>query len=337
MVDGFRIPNLCRNSSLLLVVLLTQLTIAVVWLLGAYQNQWQSFGLWSFYAQWVVLSSCLCLCWSREWLARQKYMVGVLLSCSICLGVLLLVEFVSIFVMTGEFDWIDWSRFWPVFLAGIIIVCAILRFFILLEKFAVRSKAEAQSKIQALQSRIQPHFLFNSLNTIAELTAIDPKKAEQAIHALSMLFRIGLEEGKPTHSLEQELNLCKRYQELEEFRLGDRATIMWIVEVAAVEKWQVPKLILQPLLENAIKYSAQTGDQNDSSYVIVEVKETSKHLSILVENSVADQDEQVAGNGMAINNIQERLFVLYDDQFSFRVRSQNNTYRVIMRIPKQSL
>jgi two-component system sensor histidine kinase AlgZ len=222
----------------------------------------------------------------------------------------------------------------PIGLAGVIIILTVLRFFILLDKIAVRSKAEAQSKIQALQSRIQPHFLFNSLNTIAELTAIDPTKAEKAIHALSMLFRVGLEEGNPIHSLEKELNLCKRYQELEEFRLGDRATIMWIVEVESPDKWQIPKLILQPLLENAIKYSAQTGDKNNSSYVIVEIKETDKHLSILIENSVANQDEQVTGNGMAIENIQERLFVLYDDQFSFKVRNQDKLYRVIMRIPK---
>jgi len=334
MTDRFRIPNLCRNSSLLLVVLATELAVVVVCLLGSYQIEWQSFGLWSFYAQWVVLLSCLCLCWSRSWLARQKYTAGIMLSFLICLGVLLLVEFASIFVMTGEFKGIDWSHFWPIFLAGMIIIFSVLRFFVLLDKNEIRNKAEAQSKIQALQSRIQPHFLFNSLNTIAELTAIDPTKAEQAIHALSMLFRIGLEEGRPTHSLEQELSLCKRYQELEEFRLGDRATIMWIIEVATPEKWQVPKLILQPLLENAIKYSAQTSDRNDSSYVIVEIKETNKHLSILVENSVADLDEQQEGNGMAIENIKERLFVLYDDQFSFRVRSHNNIYRVIMRIPK---
>ena len=334
MADHFRIPKLCLNSSLLLVVLVTELTIAVIWLLGAYPNQWQSFGLLSFYAQWVVLGSCLSLCWLREWLARQNRMVGVLLSSIICFTVLLLVEFASTFVMTGEFGWLNWTQFWPIGLAGVIIIFAVLRFFMLLDKIEVRNKAEAESKIQALQSRIQPHFLFNSLNTIAELTAIDPSKAEQAIHALSMLFRIGLEEGNPTHALEKELSLCKRYQELEEFRLGDRATIMWIVEVEAPEKWQVPKLIVQPLLENAIKYSAQTGDQNDNSYVIVEIKETEQHLSILVENSVADQAEQSAGNGMAIENIQQRLFVLYDDQFSFRVRSQDNTYRVIMRIPK---
>lgn len=334
MVDHFRIPNLCRNSSLLLVVLVTELVVAVVCLLGANQVQWQSFGLLSFYAQWVVLLSCLCLCWSRQWLARQEYMTGVLFSFLICLGVLLAVEFASIFVMSGEVAWIDWQHFWPILLAALIVVSAILRFFTLLDKIEIRNKAEAQSKIQALQSRIQPHFLFNSLNTIAELTAIDAAKAEKAIHALSMLFRVGLEEGKPTHSLEKELSLCKRYQELEEFRLGDRATIMWIIEVAAPDKWQVPKLILQPLLENAIKYSAQTSDRNDSSYVIVEIKETNKHLSILVENSVADHDGQQTGNGMAIENIKERLFVLYDDQFSFRVRSHNNIYRVIMRIPK---
>ncbi len=214
---------------------------------------------------------------------------------------------------------------------SLLVSLLVLRFFALLSVLDRRSKAEAESRILALQSRIQPHFLFNSLNTISELTVVDPSKAEKAIGSLSMLFRAGLENQRNNHSLERELVLSKRYIELEKLRYGDRLTVDWTIEVNDAEQMKVPKLIVQPLLENAIVH----GEQHDGTInILVDVRESRNHLSFRLENAKSISESSRTGHGIALDNIRERLLVLYDDQHTFQVKSSDDLFVVLMRIPK---
>jgi two-component system sensor histidine kinase AlgZ len=199
-----------------------------------------------------------------------------------------------------------------------------------------RHKVEAQARLQALQSRIRPHFLFNSLNTISELTATEPEQAEQAIASLSSLFRASLDEAKNMHTLDSEIHLCERYLELERWRLADKLEIEWINSIENTRTWQVPKLILQPLLENAVMHGA---DKYGCVKLTIDLRESKTDLSIKVVNSQGIKDQsnnQNKGNGIALNNIRERLFVLYDDQQAFRIRNDPDKYQVIMRLPKKA-
>ena len=194
-----------------------------------------------------------------------------------------------------------------------------------------RNRAESESRVKALQSRIQPHFLFNSLNTISELAATQPEQAEQAINSLAMLFRASLENNRKTHTLANELKLCERYIELERWRVADRLDIVWDVHIKDASHWSIPKLVIQPLVENAILHGVQADGAID---IWVDVRETSRHLSLKIENKLGVSGDPAGGHGIAIDNIRERLIVMYDDQQSFRVKRSADRYSVFMQIPK---
>jgi len=337
-VDPIHVPNICRNSDLLLIVVMVELAAFVI-SLGIYERNFVvQLGVVSLYLQWWALVSLALLCSLR----------GVIVGLSRLLGgativLLIMVPFISIelffqyyFGLLEADVWLDTVRFWRLFGCALICSLVFVRLITLAGEIDSRNKAEAESRIQALQSRIQPHFLFNSLNTISELAATDADKAEDAIQALSMLFRVSLEENSNTHSLQKELKLCERYLELEIWRVGDQVSISWDVSIAQPELCQVPKLILQPLIENAIKYGVEPSISDDTPVDIeISVKETQKDISIKVRNPVADlPPDTVRGNGIAIKNIRERLFVLYDDNHSFKINSSKGYYQVLMKLPK---
>jgi len=327
------IPNLCRNSNVLAIILVTQATVIVAWLLGINGFQWNVLGLWSLYSQWVVLLATFFLCLCRHQIAKLPYGLGCLLILLICSAALLVVELVTGLWITGFTQWnVDLNRLFRLLIVTLFISFGLLRFFAFLAALEHHNQAEAQSRIEALQSRIQPHFLFNSLNTISELTVSEPEQAEQAIHSLSMLFRASLENEQKQHSLESELNLCRRYIELETWRLSDRLTIDWHLGINNEKEWGVPKLLIQPLIENAIVHGQQINGKIEIS---IDLRESSKHLSLMIENTKSADVQNVSkGHGIALNNIRERLQVLYDDQQTLRVKETDTSYSVLVRIPK---
>lgn len=315
-------------------MLVGELCVLIVCLLNFESANWQTFGIWSLYTQWLLVLFCAAICTARRWLVQQAYFLGL---AGVVLAFLLSLAAVELTAMLFFADQLapqfDWLRLCRVVLAGLVALALVIRFFGLLSTLESRNQAESQARIQALQSRIQPHFLFNSLNTISELAAKHPDSAEKAIQALSMLFRVSLEEGNSLHSLTKELRLCERYIELERWRIGDRIAIVWQVDVGSTDQIEVPKLLLQPLIENALKYSAESSFSNKVE-ISISIKETTKYLSIKIVNPVSQDHRPEGGHGIAISNIRERLSALYDDQQSFKVRRNLKQYQVIMRIPK---
>ena len=196
----------------------------------------------------------------------------------------------------------------------------------------VIDKEYIESRLRSLETQLNPHFLFNSLNTIAELTATSPAKAESAIESLSMLFRVSLEDRRNQHSLQKEINLCERYGQLEAYRHESDLFIEWSISVDEPEKWLVPKLILQPLIENAIKYSPRASSV--PSIINVSIRELTSSLSLKVENKIADELPLASGNGVALQNIKDRLVALYDDKQSLKLSSREGSYQVVIKMPK---
>lgn len=342
--DKLVIPHICRNSNLLITVIVTELVVILFWLVNAQNTNAAAFGLWSLYGLWLVLISTFLLCLFRQTISLLPYFFGVLCVVAIYLVVLLLIEvFIANQASTGAqandllksavITQLNLDRVTRLSAAGLIVIMLLLRFFAYLNIMESRNKAEAESRVLALQSKIQPHFLFNSLNTISELTVQAPDQAEKAINSLAMLFRASLENDRTEHSLEHELTLCQRYIELERWRLGDKLDVQWQLEVKNPNAWRVPKLILQPLVENAIVHGKQeTGDIQ----VAIDLRESSKYLSLMIENKFGVPTENSSGHGIALDNIRERLFTLYDDQQLFRIKQSNNVHSVLMRIPKQT-
>ncbi len=336
--DIFPVPNICRNSNVLVVILTVEL-LSLGITLALYEQSFVAYlGVTSLYLQWWALSALFLLCRSRTLIAQLPRWSGALLAAFLMLSPFVIIElfYQYFFQHPAALRLYDYDRLMRLSGVALLAVLVLLRLMVLMSRVERWNKAEAESRIQALQSRIQPHFLFNSLNTISELAATDSDKAEEAIQALSMLFRIGLEQGNNFHSLDRELSLCKRYVELEMWRVGEFVEVKWDVAVNSPEQHLVPKLILQPLIENAIKYSNSGGSEPMISVVEVSIKETGKYVSIKIANTVFEALlENSAGNGIAIENIKERLFVLYDDRYSFSVSNTGERYQVLMKLPKQ--
>ena len=172
------------------------------------------------------------------------------------------------------------------------------------------------------------------MNTIASLTRSDPEKAETAVENLADLFRVTLSDARKQVRLEEELELCHRYIEIEEFRLGDRLEVKWDLNVP--DDAQVPALLLQPLLENAIYHGIESS--TEKGCIKISGKQIDKHIEFTLTNSVSDSnmEQRQKGNQIAQDNVRERLNALYGLRGKLDVEEENGMYKVILQFPYES-
>jgi len=193
------------------------------------------------------------------------------------------------------------------------------------------SPALAEARLQALQARIRPHFLFNSLNAVLGLVRRDPKRAEQTLEDLSDLFRALMSDGRSLVRLADEIALIERYAAIEQLRLGERLRMSWDLDNAPVDA-MLPPLVLQPLVENAIYHGVEPG--TGVGDVLVRVVRRGDRVLATIENPwhAADAGGR-AGNHMALDNIRERLMLFFDDEARLESRVDGQRYRVEIEIP----
>ena len=205
--------------------------------------------LMSLFVQWVALSSAVLICVLRPWLNRLPLVLGAGFAFLLVLTVTAAMGTLAdrLLALTPS---VDWTQIGGQLVIASIITGLALRYFYVQQQLRARERAELQSRLQALQSRIRPHFLFNSMNIIASLIAIDPDTAESVVEDLSELFRASLNEAGNQVPMADELALCRRYVRIEQLRLGERLTVDWQLDPHGDLK--IPLLSLQPLLENAI-------------------------------------------------------------------------------------
>ena len=206
------------------------------------------------------------------------------------------------------------------------------RYFFLQHQLRRQEQAELNSRIQALQSRIRPHFLFNSMNIIASLISIDPETAEEVVEDLSMLFRASLNDStdKPV-LLSEELSLCDKYVHIEGLRLDDRLDVYWQVDVDP-DNVRIPLLTLQPLLENAIYHGIQPLPNGGT--VLVRIREEANCLIASISNPVAALGQtHSSGNQMALDNIRSRLEAIYGAQASLVTESDETSFCTTISYP----
>ncbi len=189
--------------------------------------------------------------------------------------------------------------------------------------------ALAEARLMALTARIRPHFLFNALNGVLGTIRSDPRRAERALEELAELFRALMREQHGLVSLADELDLCRRYLDIESLRLGDRLVVDW--EVDDVEDARVPPLILQPLIENAIYHGVEHVAH--ASRIGVRIAQRGDELRIEVDNPLADAGEVRVGNRIALDNIRERLQLFFDLEASLEVGPRGGRFHVVIRLP----
>jgi two-component system sensor histidine kinase AlgZ len=214
---------------------------------------------------------------------------------------------------------------------AVILVGLALRYFYLHYESDLRLQVQAQARLQALQARIRPHFLFNSMNTIASLTHDQPDLAEHAIENLSDLFRASLA-AEASISLQQELELTRSYIDLEALRLGDRLEVIWQLP-AREPSLNLPALTLQPLVENAIYHGVEPLPKGGT--IEFEIKQTGDNIEISISNPLTTQHlpHRRKGNHMAVDNIRERLALAFGGAASMELSEAESRYTVKLTIP----
>lgn len=324
----FEIPNLCQTQALLYLVLVSELCV-LAWSLADFSFSWGVFALRSLSVQWIVLLAAALLCQLRRycfnhWTLRK----GWLVSFAVVELIVALVVLLGQLVLT---DGVDSLALLQQLLAAGIISAMVLRFFQLQQQVIAQSQAEANSRMDALQARIQPHFLFNSLNTISELVATRPEEAEAAIASLSVLFRASLAEKSRFCPLKDELNLVKGYLRLEKWRLGERLAVRWNESVTDMN-WPVPVLCLQPLVENAVVHGISSNLAGGK--ILISVLQTPRITTLIVENSCPQSPSGHRGHGIGQDNVRNRLQALYGDAARYRIEQTAEQYKVTLTLPK---
>jgi len=192
------------------------------------------------------------------------------------------------------------------------------------------SPAVTEARFQALQSRIRPHFFFNSLNAVIAVVRSDPARAERMLESVAELFRAVMGDVRRLVPLEQELDLCRQYVEIEQTRLGERLQVEW--DIGAVHpRARVPQLLLQPVIENAVRYGAErlAGDCR----IVVRVRQLGFRLEIFVSNPVAKDPLQREGNQIGLANIRGRLALIYDLEAELTTRVRHDRFELTMTLP----
>jgi len=195
-----------------------------------------------------------------------------------------------------------------------------------------QTKALSRAELDALQARIRPHFLYNSLNTAAELTHHDAPAAEQAILALAALSQAAMRTGQSV-LLSDEITLTKQYIALESWRFGERLKVQWQLPEQLPSAY-IPYLTLQPLVENAVCHGVEPSPSG--AIIGIELHVTTDYLTLIVTNPMPVGSSNFrAHNGMALNNIRSRLSIFYKEKAKLTLTNKNNQFRVKLVIPKQ--
>ena len=213
---------------------------------------------------------------------------------------------------------------------GILLGAFCMRYLYMREQWLKQQYSELNARIQAMQARIHPHFLFNSLNSVVSLIAIDPDRAENMLISLSRLFRASFQELKLV-SLGEEIDLCQQYLSIEKMRLGERLKVEWNIQATSLElkRVTIPLLTLQPLLENSIFHGVEKVLQPSTISVVVEILQN--QVSIVITNPYShDTIKSRKGNGIAIENVKQRLKAYYGQTVKFQVYGGVSLYTTVV-------
>ena len=357
---GLFLPDFCTIRMAFAALVVGEL-LAIVLTLGAGSGSaggLLELALTSLFIQWVALGSSALLCVSRRTFERWGDVAAAAASYVVILAVALAVsevawQFVlprladpsvavqwefqqqrdglgSLHPLTAqvahaEFIWRN---------LGIAAVAALvaLRYFYIQHQSRVRMESETRAHIQALQSRIRPHFLFNSMNTIASLTRSEPAMAEQVTEDLAALFRVSLGDASVPGTLDDELEVCAQYLRIEAQRLGDR--LVSEVDICAVPgDALLPRLILQPLIENAVYHGVEPSP--DGGRIILDGQLDGDMIQLRISNTVPRVAQTVRGpgNAMALDNVRQRLDAFFNGAARFEIDAQADHFTVSLVIP----
>ncbi len=328
---GDFLPNLCTVQAVFHLVLVGELLAIALTLFdrGLINFNWHLLGLLSMLIQWIMLCSAACLCPLRPWLRRRSPLQAGLASYLVVLIITLFFSVLSSFAQDDTSHFLD--RVLSHLLIAAVFAGIVLRYFYLQQQLRNQQQAELNARIQALQARIRPHFLFNSMNSIASLIDYDPASAERLIVDLCELFRASLNEPGLV-PLQQEIDLCERFISIEQTRLGARLKVDW--QTTHIPDTEIPGLLLQPLIENAIVHGIQP--LRDGGTIRIHIEEIAETCRIQITNPIGSGAQRTAkGHGLALDNIRHRLRAHFGKQASMTASMDDDQYQVELILPLQ--
>jgi two-component system sensor histidine kinase AlgZ len=338
------LPNFCSSPIVFGVVLIAALTAIALTL--ARQNEWGMFftdlAKTSLLMVWTSLAISTSLCLFRTRLNRLSKARASALAFAAVISIIIMVSEIiywlgSIYstpqmaVPNSWFPQNHWYFLSSNVVIGTIIAGLVLRYFYVSHQWQRNVESEARTRIHALQARIRPHFLFNSMNTIAELTRTNPMAAEAAVVNLSDLFRASLADSKKLVPLTQELEVTRVYQEMEQQRLGDRLIVKWQLDDLP-QQAHIPSLTLQPLLENAIYHGVEPLP--DKGIIEIEGRRKGNMIYLSVRNPLPiNKFKSETGNQIALEIILERLELAFGSSASLSRAIDQTHYQVSIAFP----
>jgi two-component system sensor histidine kinase AlgZ len=334
---GFFLPDLCATGPVVVMVILAELLV-VVYALGDSQLPafaWSEFALVSLFVQWIVLLSAAVLCGLRQRLSLTSLPLAVSASLLTILLVTLVSSLIARAVLAGSINagldgwWLLRNLLMAALIGGIV-----LRYFYLQQQLRLQEQAELTARIESLRAKIRPHFLFNTMNSIASLIGSRPEEAEQVVEDLSELFRANLLENNETATVADEMRLCELYLRIEQLRLGERMRVRWDL-AASTLSCALPALLLQPLVENAVYHGVARLPEGGEIAITAAARDGA--IIITVTNPLPPStDEPASGHQMALDNIRQRLEAHYGGRAALDIRQTDQVYTVILTIPGNS-
>lgn len=331
------LPDFCAAGTILVILLVAELVAILLTIVsfepGSFLTELSKM---SMFVLWLALLGAGVLCTIRPWAEKQGH-TGAFVICFVLLEMLCLALAEITWQLTGIFAEaviIDSSHgqfLLKTFAASSIVVALSMRYLYISSEWRRTIMLEAQSRISALQAMMRPHFLFNSLNTIASLTRTDPRQAEEAVEDLADLMRANLNARKDRTTLKEELETAAIYQRIEKLRLGDRLKVRWDVDALPMRAL-IPSLTVQPLLENAIYHGIELLP--DGGEVTVSGRRDDDTLEIRISNPIASkQMRKTGGNKMAMSNILQRFELAYGHRSVVSVEEDEDRYSINLRFP----
>jgi two-component system sensor histidine kinase AlgZ len=323
---GIRLPNFCNLGVMLRALVIANLFVLAVAVMRSREAAELAgqFLVAAAAAEPVLIVSLTLLCAGRRVLHALRYPAAIAA-----------VAFLEL-ALAWAWGWVFGAMFpdqAPVSLArqafSVLFVTGVILVYFDLRARA-QSPAIAQARIAALQARIRPHFLYNSINAVLSLIRSDPRRAEGALEDLADLFRVLMADNSALTPLSKEIDIARQYLAIEQLRLGERLRVAWRVDRMPADAL-VPALLLQPLVENAVYHGIEPLEEGGE--IAIEVGGTAEVLLIRLTNPLRPGGDHHAGNRMALANIRERLQLHFDAEASLQARAQGHTYEVTLRLP----
>jgi two-component system, LytTR family, sensor histidine kinase AlgZ len=275
-------------------------------------------------AQPVLVLTLLGLWAANAWLRKLSYARGIALVMLLVLVLVTLVHRLAQHYLALEIEG-GLIQHW--LLAGVS-GAAILYYFHLRSR--ALSPALTEARLQALQARIRPHFLFNSINAVLSLVRAEPRRAEVALEDMADLFRVLMQDNRSLSTLVREVELTRQYLNLEQLRLGHRLRVEWHTDNMPGEA-MIPPLVLQPLVENAVYHGIEPS--SEPGVISIHAYRSRQEVHLVLRNPYRRDGNHHGGNKMALANIRERLSLHFDAEAALQTKVTDSAYEVHIVLP----